>query len=101
MASRALKHAGRRARLDGMTVHRLTITGDATFVGRIKDEIREQYAAVIADDSWTVTPAGDGILEFNTTDLMMIMNTPLVVLTDVQVDAVVVSGPRGHARDAT
>lgn len=77
-----------------MTVHRLTITGDPTFVQRIRDEIRAQHAAIVTDTSWAVTDAG-GVLEFSTTDMMMIMSTPLVVLTDVQVDAVELSGPNG------
>ncbi|MDN4175637.1 hypothetical protein QWY28_21930 [Nocardioides sp. SOB77] len=54
---------------------------------RIRDKSRAQHAAIVSDDSWTVTEAG-GVLEFNTTDMQMIMNPPLVVLTDVQVDDV-------------
>ncbi|RYB90067.1 hypothetical protein EUA06_11695 [Nocardioides glacieisoli] len=75
-----------------MTVHRLIFTGDATCVRQLRDEIRAQHASIISEDSWVLTQAG-GVLEFNTTDLRMIMNTPLVVLTDVQVDTVQVSGP--------
>ena len=76
-----------------MVAHRLTFTGHATFVRRLRDEIREQHSAIITEDSWTVSEAGD-VLEFNTTDWRMIMNTPLVVMTDVQVDAVEISGPQ-------
>ena len=72
-------------------MHRLTITGDPAFLQRVRDEIHKQHAAIVSDSSWTVTEAG-GVLEFNTTDLMMIMSTPVVVLTDVQADAVRVSG---------
>ena len=80
--------------LSRVNVHHMTITGDARFVQRIRDEIREQHAAIVTDDSWTITDAG-GVLEFNTTDILMIMRTPLVVLTDVQVDAAHVSGSPG------
>lgn len=78
-----------------MSVHRLTITGDPTFVGRIRDVVLAEHAAIIADDSWTVTEAG-GVLEFSTTDLMMILNAPIVVMTfDVQVDAIDVADDLG------
>lgn len=78
-----------------MTVHRLIFTGDATFVRQLRDEIRGQHAAIISEDSWVLTPAG-GVLEFNTTDLRMIMNTPVVAQTDVQIDAVQIAGPQSE-----
>ncbi len=78
-----------------MTVHRLIFTGDATFVRQLRDEIRGQHASIISKDSWVLTQTG-GVLEFDTTDLRMIMNTPVVAKTDVQVDAVQISGPESE-----
>ena len=68
-----------------MPVHRLTFTGHPLSISRIWDQIREQHAAIIVEDSWTVAEVGE-VLTFNTTDWRMIMNMPLVILTDLQAD---------------
>ena len=70
-----------------MPVHRLTFTGHPLSLSRIWDQIREQHAAIIVEDSWSVAEVGE-VLKFNTTDWRMIMNMPLVILTDLQADLV-------------